>query len=96
MQTNQTYILTLINSLPHSEFDCPVCFEEMRPPRKIYQCGQGHVVCEVRIMVHHVANVARLRIMYEEVQDFLSSYPLPPQLAPIKNKEEGGHSLSIA
>lgn len=33
-----------------SEFECPVCFEEMRPPTRIFQCVQGHVVCEVQIL----------------------------------------------
>ena len=30
-----------------SQFECPVCFEEMKPPLNMYQCRQGHVVCEV-------------------------------------------------
>ena len=32
------------------EFECPICFEEMCPPTKIFQCGQGHVVCEVGLL----------------------------------------------
>ena len=27
-------------------FDCPVCLEEMRPPKKIFQCSNGHSFCE--------------------------------------------------
>ena len=30
-----------------SQFECPVCFEEMKPPLNMFQCRQGHVVCEV-------------------------------------------------
>jgi hypothetical protein len=30
-----------------SQFECPVCFEEMRPPTNMFQCRQGHVVCQV-------------------------------------------------
>jgi len=26
--------------------ECPVCLEEMRPPKKIFQCSNGHVICE--------------------------------------------------
>ena len=26
--------------------DCPVCLEEMRPPKKIFQCSNGHSLCE--------------------------------------------------
>jgi len=38
---------------PHSdqalwktEFECPICFEEMRPPTRIWQCVDGHAICE--------------------------------------------------
>jgi len=27
--------------------ECPVCLEEMRPPKKIFQCSNGHVICDV-------------------------------------------------
>ena len=30
----------------HSELNCPCCGIEMAPPRRIYQCRDGHVVCE--------------------------------------------------
>ena len=26
--------------------ECPICFEEMQPPTKIFQCSQGHLLCE--------------------------------------------------
>lgn len=29
-----------------SELECPVCMEEMKPPRRIWQCSDGHPVCE--------------------------------------------------
>ena len=25
--------------------DCPICFEPMTPPTRIFQCGNGHLVC---------------------------------------------------
>ena len=28
------------------EFECPICFEEMRPPTRIWQCVDGHAICE--------------------------------------------------
>ena len=28
------------------EFECSVCLDEMRPPTKIFQCKNGHVMCE--------------------------------------------------
>ena len=28
-----------------SELVCPICEEEMCPPKQIYQCDQGHVLC---------------------------------------------------
>ena len=30
-----------------SQLECPVCFEQMRPPMHMFQCRQGHVVCKV-------------------------------------------------
>ena len=27
------------------ELECPVCLEEMKPPRKIWMCQNGHSVC---------------------------------------------------
>ena len=26
--------------------ECPVCMEEMKPPKKIFQCSNGHAFCE--------------------------------------------------
>jgi len=26
---------------------CPVCWEAMKPPRRIFQCQNGHLICEV-------------------------------------------------
>eukprot|EP00092_Neocalanus_flemingeri_P025016 GFUD01027128.1.p1 GENE.GFUD01027128.1~~GFUD01027128.1.p1 ORF type:complete len:277 (-),score=73.75 GFUD01027128.1:72-902(-) len=31
-------------SLPGPE--CPVCFEEMKPPTRIIQCREGHLICQ--------------------------------------------------
>ena len=28
------------------EFVCPVCFTDMKPPIQIYQCTQGHPICQ--------------------------------------------------
>lgn len=27
------------------DFDCPICFEEMKPPMEIWQCDAGHTLC---------------------------------------------------
>merc|ERR1712106_493827 len=29
-----------------TELECPVCFAEMKPPVHIWQCAQGHPVCQ--------------------------------------------------
>jgi len=29
-----------------NELECPVCLEEMRPPTKIWQCMDGHPICD--------------------------------------------------
>merc|ERR1711974_561245 len=28
------------------EFECPVCLEVMLPPKKIFQCVHGHLICD--------------------------------------------------
>ena len=28
------------------EFECPVCMDDMKPPTRIFQCRNGHVICE--------------------------------------------------
>ena len=36
--------------------DCPVCFELMSPPTRIFHCGAGHLVCGTcrpRLQVFH-------------------------------------------
>ena len=25
--------------------ECPACYEEMSPPRQIFTCGNGHLIC---------------------------------------------------
>lgn len=27
------------------DFECPICFEEMKPPTEIWQCDSGHTLC---------------------------------------------------
>merc|ERR1711874_604507 len=29
------------------QLECPVCFELMKPPKQIWQCGSGHTLCEM-------------------------------------------------
>ena len=29
------------------EFECPVCFQAMGPPRQIFQCPSGHLICDL-------------------------------------------------
>ena len=33
-------------STSRNQFLTSVCMEEMRPPSRIFQCNQGHVLCE--------------------------------------------------
>ena len=30
-----------------SEFECPVCFEVMAPPKRIYACTNDHFICSL-------------------------------------------------
>ena len=39
--------------------DCPICFESMTPPIRIFQCGNGHLVCggcKPKLKVFHTLN----------------------------------------
>ena len=31
---------------PGGRFDCPMCTEEVRPPMRLKQCGEGHIICD--------------------------------------------------
>merc|ERR1719178_187452 len=38
-----------VRALPRSTYsllECPVCLELAWPPKKIYQCREGHIICE--------------------------------------------------
>jgi len=48
----QDLTLTLSNNLRSSQqrssldVECPVCMESVRPPMRLKQCGQGHIICD--------------------------------------------------
>ena len=33
--------------------ECPICFEEMAPPVRIFQCRDGHLVCHFALRELH-------------------------------------------
>merc|ERR1719334_2750463 len=33
-------------SKPSVEVECPVCMEVARPPMRLKQCDQGHIICD--------------------------------------------------
>ena len=35
------------NATPYRrQFECPMCTEEARPPMRLKQCGEGHIICD--------------------------------------------------
>ena len=34
------------NNIFEKDFECPVCYEVMAPPSRIFQCNNGHIICE--------------------------------------------------
>lgn len=34
------------NNILDKDFECPVCYDEMAPPTRIFQCSNGHLLCE--------------------------------------------------
>ena len=34
------------SSIFEKDFECPVCYEIMSPPSRIFQCNNGHLICE--------------------------------------------------
>ena len=34
------------HSIFEKDFECPVCYETMAPPSRIFQCNNGHLICE--------------------------------------------------
>ena len=37
---------TLASQNAKEEFECPICVEMMVPPVRIWQCGEGRILCE--------------------------------------------------
>lgn len=35
------------NSNKLDSYPCPVCFDSLKAPKKIFQCSQGHYVCDL-------------------------------------------------
>ncbi len=48
-ETDNQEILEVLEEKRRSttSLECPICTEEMKPPRKIFQCSNGHVICEL-------------------------------------------------
>ena len=34
------------NNIFEKDFECPVCYDVMLPPSRIFQCNNGHLICE--------------------------------------------------
>ena len=34
------------NNIFEKDFECPVCYDVMAPPSRIFQCNNGHLICE--------------------------------------------------
>ena len=48
MTNSQLQQLNHVSENPglEKEFECPVCLEVMAPPRRIFQCVNGHLICD--------------------------------------------------
>ena len=33
-------------AMPRRQFECPMCTEEAKPPMRLKQCGEGHIICD--------------------------------------------------
>ena len=56
--------------------DCPICFESMTPPLRIFQCGNGHLVCDgwkPKLQVFHHSPIGK----YFQIMRVLSYRPCP-------------------
>ena len=49
-----------------SEFECPVCFELMTEPRKIYSCSQDHWICSLCLSDHKMLACPQCREDFKE------------------------------
>jgi len=45
LTSKETELPEMINSAC-KELECPICYEVMAPPSRIWQCKMGHVICE--------------------------------------------------
>ena len=45
-EKEETLALKGLSNLILTELHCPFCHEEMCPPKKVFQCVDGHNLCE--------------------------------------------------
>ena len=64
--------------------ECPVCMEEMKPPKKIFQCSNGHVICEL------CKNNPEVKCLI--INNQLSFSPPGSQLPDLQSKVPRAHS----
>lgn len=51
--------------------ECPVCLDEMRPPKKIFQCSNGHVICELCKSNPEVRSCPTCRVQFRGGSNFV-------------------------
>ena len=66
--------------------ECPVCLEEMKPPRKIFQCSNGHAICEYCRHHREVTCCPTCRIVF--TKESVTRNILAESLAEATNWEE--------
>ena len=69
--------------------ECPVCMEQMGPPKKIFQCSNGHAFCEqckdnpamtscpICRLMFHGSNISRNILAETLAKEFTSSSSAP-------------------
>ena len=53
--------------------DCPICYEPMVPPTRIFQCGAGHLVCggcRPKIQVFNLSHHGKLEIYFSRFKQY--------------------------
>ena len=64
------------SALFDKDFECSICLEEMKPPVKIFQCKNGHVMCEACKNHPEVMTCPICRIPLEGTSSLMRNIPM--------------------
>nr|ACO12369.1 E3 ubiquitin-protein ligase SINAT3 [Lepeophtheirus salmonis] len=80
-------------SVFEKDFECSVCLEDMKPPIKIFQCLNGHVMCDTCKSHPEVITCPTCRVPLVGVNSLMRNLPMEKLARSYYNKLDGSPAL---